>query len=307
MTLAQATAPRPTTLPSRPIKPDVESWEAGGQRYASTADLVSRATLTADGLPATYSFQTAADLRDTRLDKVVGGAAVGAAVGAVAGGGIAFMGGVLRLLEQFAFHGSGSAVPVLGLVVGTAAVGAAIGAFAGTQTPVAETHQIHGTVRAEHQADGSTKPVFYQGDDLNRKVDLAAYAQAQAAPAATVADVPWWKDSLVGAGAGAAASGLAIFGFGIGQLGVVAGGAHLGRGLAGGRTWGTALGATAGFGAVAGTIAAGQVAGFPGILATGAGLAVTGALVGPLVGPRVRATEADAARYGSQWWNQQPS
>lgn len=299
MTLTQAAAAPIRT----PIRPDVEWWEAGGKRYDTTADLLSKGSFGADGVDATYHFQTAADLRDTRLDKVLGGAAIGATGGAVVGGGMAFLGGVMSFLEQMAFYGSGSAVPVLGLVLGTAAVGAAIGAVAGAQTPVAETHQVSGTVRAERQADGSTKPIFYENGQLDQAVDLAEYAQAQPAPAATVADVPWYQDSAKGAGAGAAAAGLALFGFGIGQIAVVGGGASLGQGLAGGRTWGAVLGGAAGAGAVAGTIAAANLGGMPALAATAAGLTLGGALLGPVVGPRVRATEADAARYGQQWWN----
>lgn len=292
------------TVSTRPLlKPDVESWEVRGKRFATTADLLASGTFGADGVDATYHYQTAADLRDTRLDKVLGGTAVGAATGAVVGGGLAFMGGIVSLLEQMAFYGSSSPVPVLGLVVGTAAVGAAIGAFAGAKTPVSETHQVSGTLRAERQADGSTKPVFYEGGSVTQPVDLAEYAKAQPAPAATVETAPWWKDSLKGAGAGAASAGLALFGFGIGQFAVVAQGANLGQGAAGGRTWGGVLGGAAGLGAVAGTIAAANLGGLPALAATAAGLTLGGALLGPVVGPRIRATEADAARYGQQWWN----
>lgn len=292
------------TVSTRPLlKPDVESWEVRGKRYATTADLLANGGIGPDGVDATYHFQTAADLRDTRLDKVLGGTAIGAVTGTFVGGGLAFMGGIVNFLEQMAFYGSGASVPVLGLVLGTAAVGAAIGAVAGAQTPVAETHQVSGTVRAERQADGSTKPVFYEGGSLSQPVDLAEYAQAQPAPAATVETVPWWEDSLKGAGAGAASAGLALFGFGIGQFAVVGKGADLGHAAAGGRTWGAVLGGAAGLGAVAGTIAAANLGGVPALAATAAGLTVGGALLGPVVGPRVRATEADAARYGQQWWN----
>lgn len=292
------------TVSTRPLlKPDVESWEVRGKRYATTADLLASGSFGADGVAATYHYQTAADLRDTRLDKVLGGTAIGAASGAVVGGGLAFMGGVVSFLEQLAFYGSSGPVPVLGLVLGSVAVGAAIGAVAGANTPVAETHQVTGRLRAERQADGSSRPIFYEGGDLNAPVDLAEYAKAQPAPAATVEAVPWWKDSVKGAGAGAASAGLALFGFGIGQVGVVGKAASLGHGAAGGRTWGAVVGGAAGLGAVAGTIAAANLGGLPALAATAAGLTVGGALLGPVVGPRIRATEADADRYGQQWWN----
>lgn len=187
------------------IRPETDWWSAGGTRYESTSDLLVGATIPAEGLQASYSFQRDIDKLDTRIDRILGGAAVGAVGGLVLGGGMTLIAGVVSILEQMAFYGS-SSMPVAGLLLVPTIAGAAVGALAGNSEPGDPTQMLGGTIRREVQADGSSKTFFYKGDNLNQKVDLEEYAQAELPTPPKVEDVPLWKDSLMGAGAGAAAS-----------------------------------------------------------------------------------------------------
>lgn len=276
-------------------------WEVGGQRYEGTSDLLARASLDAEGRPATYHYQTAADRRAGRADNIAGAAALGVGAGAIGGYGLFFGRSVLmNMLGQSAYL---PILPVLGLVAAGAVAGGAIGAAIGARRPAEADHSVSGTLRADRQPDGTEKPVFDKAKAQDQPVDLAEYAKAEAAPPADVKTAPWWLDSLKGAAAGAAAGGLSIFGFGLGQVGVVGSGAWVGRSASGGRLLGTAAGGAAGLGIVGGTIAAGYGAGVPGLAAAAGAVTVGGALLGPVILPKLREAKAEEARFGKQWWN----
>lgn len=302
-------AARPVTLPyvaapsvKTDLRPNVEWWEANGQRFDSTADLVKSLPLPATGVEATYHFRdkatyTAEDARTDTINGAVAGAGVGGLV--VGGGAVALnvMSGILTILTAGFLGGPtfvGIALPAL---VGAAA-GAVIGAFSGRSGGKEAFEQ--GTSISGQLASGATGPTFYVGGQLSNAVDLSSYATAQPIPAASpVPAVPAWKDALKGAGIGAAtplATWIPIVGLAAPAFVGYAAGKAL-------HPSGGALGAAVGVGATAGLIAAANgmvgLAVFPVASAVGA---VAGAALGPVVLPRIRQEEADDAVTRGQWW-----
>lgn len=304
-----AAAPRLSTLTpvatsgvKTDIRPNVEWWEVNGQHFDSTADMVKNASLPPTGLDATYHFRdkttyTPEDARHDTINGLVGGAGAGALIGGAGALALNLVAGVFTIFTGGLFGMPAFVSVGLPALVG-AGIGAVIGAVEGRKggkEDFEQGSQISGKV-----VPGTAGPTFYVGGHLDNAVDMASFATAQPAAAAPpVAPVAKWKDALKGAAIGAALP-FTVF---VPLLGIfipAAVGARAGAALT---PRGGMLGAAAGVGITAGSIAAGHTSlGVTG-LAIGAGVgAAAGALLGPVVLPRMRQAEAEDGVTRGQWW-----
>jgi hypothetical protein len=309
--MISALAPRLTALPAAPatpstVRPEGEWWEVGGKRFDSTADLVSKYQAPGQGVDATYHFGANAALspsegRWTRAGATLVGAAIG---GAVVGGGAAVLGAageILNALMLGAFSGGGG-LSLLGIAA-VGAIGGGVIGFVSSKDAVEDSGvAVSGTLMAQSQADGSTKPVFLPGGQVQETVDLADYAKAAEVKSQEAPPVAPWKDVLKGAAVGAAAP-LSIA---IPLVGIFAPTYLAVKGFSAADSnsaRGAVIGGVLGVGATAAGIAAINGFGLAGAAVVAGAGALTGAIIGPRALPRLRQEVLDVEARQGQWWS----
>lgn len=296
-------APTKTTHSPQPnnVRPEKHTWDVQGTKVEDTATLLNM-QLPAEGADTRYRFQTQLDQPRTRLGAIVEGAAVGAGLGAALGGTLLLAGAVL---SPFIIIAGGDIDGIVGLAGGALALSTAVGAFSGFGADLeAPEHVIDGKLIHRYDEQGNRSTEFLIGGQLNEKVDVARYANASMPEIADAEEKPVWRDALMGAAYGAGSTVVGVTG--LGTLATMAGGAYLADKASGGSSGAAVLGGTLGLALGAGSIAAVNTVGWKafGAIAAGAGLA--GAVLGPLVLPRVRQQEALEAAYEGHWWSPQP-
>lgn len=307
-----------SSLPSAPAaaassqhRPEEDWWQLGADRF-ETSQLLGSGRVPTLGVEASYHFKLGPDETTDKPRNVLAGAAAGAAVGAVVGGGgaalMAVAGEILSVLLSGPYYrgGGGSAEAfILGAAAVCAVAGGVLGAtgmLAGGKDHDENGSVVRGLLRSEPQTDGTSRIAFYPGGDVRNRIDLNEYARATELPEVDVPAQAWWKDSLKGAGVGAAA-GPALFVPLAGVLAPAVVGAKVGDALSGGEAYGGVLGAAAGIGVTAGSIVAMNSLGIgPGLALVSGVTGLAGAALGPVVLPTMRHRDAEAAQLENQWW-----
>ncbi|MGE0488203.1 MAG: hypothetical protein AB7S38_03195 [Vulcanimicrobiota bacterium] len=308
---AAASPPAPQEVKNTAYRPAVDWWEAEGQKFDSTRQLLAQAKIPADGLKASYRFleQAPPTEKESTLYTGLTGAAAGAAVGLTGAALLGVAGELLGLFTQVVTLGqAGSSGPFLtgqGLAI-AAAGGALVGAAAaliGHRKPLPSAEELagsqSGTIRRETAQDGTTHTVFYRSNDLTRGIDLEDYAQAAEAPAPELpsddqARRDWATHGALGLGSVA-----------VPLLGLVypaATGSALGGALDKGKLRGQFLGGALGLAATVGTYAAASRFGWMGYVGGALASAAVGAGVGAAFGPRMEANTAVNPDLAKQWW-----
>jgi hypothetical protein len=194
-----AAAPAAATGPAE-VRPNVEWWEVGDQRYDSTCDLLAKFKPSgSSSTPALYHWRQETQFgKAEKLAAVKRGALNGAGAGALLGGVLAVGMNVLGFVGTVltgGFFGIFGGVGLLGPIVGGAALGALIGAISGPADAKARFESgtiVEGQLQPEVQADGSRHLEFYVDGQVKDKVDLDSYAKAQPGPLPQGAE-PWWS------------------------------------------------------------------------------------------------------------------
>lgn len=316
-THAPTIASSPRTRQNPPAQdayhPPVDWWQLGEDRL-STQQLLKSNQVDTTGVQASYHYKLeASDEHSGKPRNILAAAAAGAAVGAVTAGGgatvLAIIGEFLSILNPYS-RGSGINT---GFVLGAAALGAAVGGVVGGAGMLEQGRLedqagtvIEGRLRSEIQPDGSNRLAFYPGGSVDRRVDVNAYAQTDELPEVPIEPRAWWKDSLVGAGLGAALAPGTMVPL-VGIFAPAAVGYQAGDALTDGEAYGQVLGAAAGIGVTAGTIWAGNTLGLVkgfGIMAGATG--AVGAALAPVVLPKMRQRTAEQELISQQWWHKPP-
>ncbi|MEW6281949.1 MAG: hypothetical protein AB1758_25315, partial [Candidatus Eremiobacterota bacterium] len=159
-------------------KPHTDWWQAGEQRFASTAELL--VAQLPDRSEVSYHFYeegppSATDGLYTQAAGALGGAATGSS------------------LVALGLHAAGSALAVGPLLAG-AAIGGVVGWAVGqvlSQRP--SENVIHGAL------EQAPYRLYFQPAGSREKVELGAYSTAAVAPEVSGTSQPIWKDALHGA------------------------------------------------------------------------------------------------------------
>lgn len=293
-------------------KPSVEWWEHRGEKFETTEALVDAMPPNGKRMRVTYHFKEDPGLgrSNATTNQVVGGLA-GAAIGAgTIFGGAAVLNALDGLASAFDPYSSGNPLGVSTLVaLGAAAIGAAVGVGLTRDIDHQRRTQgrvIPGTVQ-KFQDGEQTKTHFYPGNS-NKPVDLEKHAQAETPPTPEKVELAPVTDMLAGGFIGAlglanwplwmiAPVPTAVVGSGIAQ-------SAFGDEVSAGVLGMTAPIAAFGIPAAAGAVAAGAGFSTAGIIATGAAsLPIAGAIMGGLLGPRIRHNMAEQEVVKDQWWS----
>lgn len=197
-TAQTAPAPRAT----EDVRPNVEWWEVGDQRFDSTADLVKAYVPPKAGVPALYHWRQetsfgAPEKRRAVLDGAKQGALMGGIIGGVFGVGMNIL-GVIGTVLTGGMLGVFGGVSLVAPALICAGVGAVIGALEGPSNAKARFDTgtlVDGQLQTEVQPDGTSHLVFYVDDRASEKVDLNAYQNARPGAPSAGGDQPWWIHS----------------------------------------------------------------------------------------------------------------
>lgn len=291
------------------FRPEDDYWQVGTERYESTADLLSSDF--SEGVKATYRFHTP-DPNKPPPQSFGATVGTGAALGALAGsGGYIFLNGLGNALGEAAFLftlGFGGRPETTAVSSTVAAICGAVGAAAGagiaayaksqhTEPSLEEKMQgIRGTIKQE-----GDQTVFYINNNLDRGIDLKAYAEAKDLPEAVQAEplgrAGWAKSmALKGASVGIPLAGLFAPGF----HGMAIGN-RLDRGRLG---LGTVLGTVAGAAVTTAVWQGATPYGLPGFVGGIAAAGLLGAGAGAVLGPKLDSlAERTVPGQSEQWWD----